>query len=104
MQRACSVSNRQRPFVQDRPMSTIRPDRRVQRTRALLLDAFVALMIERGYEKLTVQHLLDQAGVGRATFYAHFRSKEELLACSIERLQTGLRSAWKAATSSKTKS
>jgi len=78
-------------------MPARKTDRRVQRTRDLLLDAFVALMIERGFEKLTVQHLLDRAGVGRATFYAHFRSKEDLLACSVARLQAGLRHAWKSA-------
>ena len=83
-------------------MPAKKPDRRVLRTREMLLDAFVALMIERGFDKLTVQHLLDQAGVGRATFYAHFRSKQDLLACSIERLQAGLRHAWKSTATSKT--
>lgn len=76
-------------------MASRKPDRRVARTRALVLDAFLALMVERGYERMTVQHLLDRAGVGRATFYAHFRGKEELLAASIGRLQAGLRSHWR---------
>ena len=62
-------------------------DRRVQRTRELLLDALFALIVERGYERLTIQNLLDRAGVGRATFYAHFESKDELLASSIARLR-----------------
>jgi len=84
-------------------MPAKKADRRVLRTRELLLDAFVALMIERGFEKLTVQHLLDQAGVGRATFYAHFRSKEDLLASSIARLETGLRHAWKSTATSRAK-
>jgi len=63
-----------------------KPDRRVKRTRELLLDALVHLLMERGYEKLTVQNLLDRAGVGSATFYALFQSKDELLASSIARL------------------
>ena len=75
-------------------MATRKLDRRVQRTRELLLDAFVSLMIERGYQKLTVEQLLDRAGVGRATFYTHFRSKEDLLSCSVERLAAHLRQAW----------
>ena len=74
-----------------------RPDRRVERTREVLLDALFDLMSERGYERLTIQNLLDRTGVGRATFYAHFDSKEELLACSMTRLRTWLVQAWKEA-------
>jgi AcrR family transcriptional regulator len=40
--------------------------------------------------------VLDRAGVGRATFYAHFSNKEELLESSTERLRVWLRSAWRA--------
>jgi AcrR family transcriptional regulator len=65
-------------------------DRRSQRSQDLLLDALVALMQERGYERLTIQNLLDRAGVGRATFYAHFDSKEQLLANSIARLHQAM--------------
>lgn len=54
-------------------------DRRVQRTRQLLRDALLALIIGRGYEQLTVQDILDQANLGRATFYAHYRDKQDLL-------------------------
>jgi AcrR family transcriptional regulator len=71
-----------------------KPDRRVERTRDVLLDSLLALMIERGYERLTIQNLLDRAGVGRATFYAHFESKDELLACSVGRLREWLVQAW----------
>lgn len=62
-------------------------DRRVERSRELLLDALVSLLMERGYERLTIQNLLDRAGVGRATFYAHFQSKEDLLSHSVARLR-----------------
>jgi AcrR family transcriptional regulator len=55
-------------------------DRRVTRTRGLLLEALARLIAERGYERLTIQNILDQAGIGRATFYAHFDSKDALLA------------------------
>ncbi|MDB6046464.1 MAG: transcriptional regulator, TetR family [Gammaproteobacteria bacterium] len=70
-----------------------KPDRRVQRTRELLLDALFALMIKRGYERLTIQDLLDRSGVGRATFYAHFKSKDDLLASSVARLRGTLEQA-----------
>ena len=62
-------------------------DRRVHRTRERLLDALRVLMSDRGYERLTIQNLLDQAGVGRATFYAHFGSKDDLLVASVEGLR-----------------
>ena len=65
-----------------------RPDRRVQRTRQLLQDALIALVIEKGYEATTVQDIIDRANVGRATFYAHFADKETLLASRLEDLRT----------------
>ena len=54
-------------------------DRRVRRTRRNLAEALVGLILERGYERVTVQDILDRADVGRSTFYAHFRDKEALL-------------------------
>jgi AcrR family transcriptional regulator len=54
-------------------------DRRVRRTRAALLDALLALMVEKGYEAVTVQDLIDRADIGRSTFYAHFTDKSDLL-------------------------
>jgi AcrR family transcriptional regulator len=67
-----------------------RPDRRVQRTRQLLQDALMAMMIEKGYEATTVQDIIDRANVGRATFYAHFADKETLLASRLEDLRAFL--------------
>jgi AcrR family transcriptional regulator len=62
-------------------------DRRVRRTRQLLIDALLALIVERGYEALTVQDILDRADVGRSTFYAHFREKDDLLQAAFGRLR-----------------
>lgn len=56
-----------------------RPDRRVQRTRQLLHDALMALIIEKGYEAISVQDITDRANVARTTFYLHYRDKQELL-------------------------
>jgi AcrR family transcriptional regulator len=61
-------------------------DRRVQRTRQLLQEALVALILEKGYETVTVQDLIDRANVGRSTFYSHFRDKEELFLSGFESL------------------
>lgn len=71
-------------------------DRRAQRSRELILEALFALMGERGFDRLTIQNVIDRAGVGRATFYAHFESKEELLATSIGRLRAWLLQAGQA--------
>lgn len=54
-------------------------DRRVRRTRDLLHAALMALIVEKGYDRTTVADILDRADVGRSTFYAHFRSKDDLL-------------------------
>jgi AcrR family transcriptional regulator len=63
-------------------------DRRVQKTRQALQDALIALILERGYEAITVQDVLDRANVGRSTFYAHFYDLEDLLQSEFEVLQT----------------
>lgn len=65
-------------------------DSRVRQTRAALLSALPALMMERGYERITIQHLMERAHVGRATFYAHFDSKDDLLAASVAHLRDWL--------------
>jgi AcrR family transcriptional regulator len=48
-------------------MTTKAPDRRVQRTRKLLQEALIALVLEKGYEAVTVQDIIDRANVGRST-------------------------------------
>jgi AcrR family transcriptional regulator len=65
-------------------------DRRVRKTQAAVYSAFVALIIERGYDAISVQDIIDEADVGRTTFYAHFRSKKELLVYGFERLREEL--------------
>lgn len=44
-------------------------DRRVNRTRRLLQQAFVELLCERGYDRITVRDIVDRANVGRSTFW-----------------------------------
>lgn len=68
-------------------MAATRPDRRVQRTREALQRALVELILERGYEVITVQEIIDRANVGRSTFYAHYLDKQQLLLGSIAGLQ-----------------
>lgn len=59
-------------------MASVSDDRRVRRTRRLLREALLELMQEKGYDHVTVQDVLDRADVGRATFYTHFRDKDDL--------------------------
>lgn len=67
-----------------------RTDRRIERTRALLRDALMALVVERPWESITVQDITDRANVNRATFYLHFRDKDELLLQSMTALYAEL--------------
>ncbi|WP_246002903.1 TetR/AcrR family transcriptional regulator [Nocardia tenerifensis] len=57
-------------------------DRRVRRTKSLLHRALIELMLERGYDRISVRDILHRADVGRSTFYAHFRDKDDLLLLS----------------------
>lgn len=54
------------------------PDRRVARTRRSLAGALVSLSLEFGYDRVSIRELTERADVGYATFYRHFRSKDEL--------------------------
>ena len=71
-----------------------RIDRRVRRTRELLRNALTSLILEKGYERVTVQDICDRADVGRSTFYAHFQDKEALLLSGFDDLQEDLRQAF----------
>jgi len=59
-------------------------DRRVQRTRKLLCDSLMALILEEGYDEISIQDITNKANLGRATFYLHFKDKDELLAEVID--------------------
>lgn len=63
-------------------------DRRTQRTRAALVDAFRTQVLGVGYDAITPTGLAAAANVGRSTFYEHFSNVDEVLALSISRLLT----------------
>lgn len=69
------------------------PDRRVRRTRQSLHSALVSLILSKGYDAVTVQDIIDEADVGRSTFYGHFSGKEALLRFGFERLRAELAAA-----------
>ena len=59
-------------------------DRRIARTRQLLYKALLNLSLDAGYEHISIRDIVSEAGVGYATFFRHFKSKDELfLSCLI---------------------
>lgn len=45
----------------------------------MLRDALTALILKKGYDAVSIQDIAEKAGLRRATFYLHFKDKEELL-------------------------
>ncbi len=54
-------------------------DRRKMRTRKALQQSMVALILEKGYDAVNVSEITDRADLGRATFYLHYKDKDDLL-------------------------
>jgi AcrR family transcriptional regulator len=65
-------------------------DRRVARTRAMLQQAHISLILEKGYEATTIEDICEKANVGRSTFYAHYTSKDDLRRSGLEHLRAQL--------------
>lgn len=63
----------------------------MERTQQLIRGAFRSLLEEKGFERLTVQQIIDRANVGRATFYSHYENKDELFASGFEELRESLK-------------
>lgn len=65
-------------------------DERVARSTRAVRTALSQLLHEGPFATITVQQILDRAGVARATFYKHYRSKDEVLAASFEAMLDSL--------------
>ena len=54
-------------------------DRRQLKTREAVYRAFTSLLESKTYSSITIQDIIDEANIGRSTFYSHFQTKEDLL-------------------------
>lgn len=61
-------------------------DRRIIRTRQMLRNALIELIGEKGFSAISVQDITERANLNRATFYLHYRDKEDLLAQSVDEI------------------
>ncbi|MFC4906223.1 TetR/AcrR family transcriptional regulator [Actinomadura gamaensis] len=58
----------------------------MRRTRQAIQQALTDLILEKGYNAVTVTDIIDRADIGRSTFYAHFDGKRAVLAAAMEQL------------------
>jgi AcrR family transcriptional regulator len=65
-------------------VENVKVDRRVNRTRRLLREALMSLIVEKGYDAVTIEDITGRAELGRTTFYLHYKDKEDLLLESID--------------------
>ena len=54
-------------------------DRRKVKTEKAIKGAFCALICQKKYADISVQDIIDEADIARATFYDHFKHKDEVL-------------------------
>lgn len=59
-------------------------ERGVRRTRDSVVRAFVRLVFDRRYDTIRTADLIEESGIGRSTFYEHFRGKDEVLLVAME--------------------
>jgi AcrR family transcriptional regulator len=61
-----------------------RHERRRQQTRRQLIQTTLKLVLEKGYDAITIQEITDRADLGRGTFYIHFKDKADVVWAAIQ--------------------
>jgi AcrR family transcriptional regulator len=84
------IGQKQRSDPERRAIAKKPIDRRVARTRGMLHQALLSLILEKGYEAISVENICERANIGRSTFYAHFTSKDDLKRSGLEHLRREL--------------
>lgn len=54
-------------------------DKRIAATTEKIYASFKTLLLKRNYNDIKIQEILDESGIARSTFYAHYKTKEQLL-------------------------
>jgi AcrR family transcriptional regulator len=78
------MSNKKSDKTTDK--ATSKSDRRSRRSQQLLFRALLELILEKGYENVSITEITARADVARGTFYLHFKDKDELLLSSFDQL------------------
>jgi AcrR family transcriptional regulator len=68
-------------------------DQRIRHTRDRLGDALMELALEKPFDAITVQDVLDRAGVSRSTFYVHYNDKDDLFISDVDEFFEGMATA-----------
>lgn len=66
--------------------SPSRHERRRLQTRKQLIEMTMKLILEKGYDAISIQDITDRADLGRGTFYIHFKDKEEIVWTAFQEL------------------
>ncbi len=65
-------------------------DRRINRSRTVLKDAFITLLDKKCFEEISVTDIVNLADLNRSTFYSHFQDKESLMISIMDELLIGI--------------
>jgi AcrR family transcriptional regulator len=63
-----------------------RHERRRLQTRKLLIQTTLQLILEKGFNSISIQDITDRADLGRGTFYIHFKDKEDVVWTAVQDL------------------
>ena len=67
-------------------MDNTKTDLRIKKTQTAIRSAFLKLLATKGFSKLTVRDIIQEAQINRSTFYAHYTDKYDLLNCVEQEL------------------